>query len=164
MVKHTARYQALGAELPHGLLLYGVPGIGKSLLAQCLIEACGLPSFVLRKTEAEAEQIKAINKSYQSAIDKAPAIVLLDDLDKFGDNDVFAAVQAAIDGANQHKVFTVATANKIHQLPSSLRRAGRFDRIIEVSCPSLSDAKEIIRYYLKDKKVASDVNPDDLAK
>lgn len=61
-------------------------------------------------------------------------------------------------------VFVVATANEIRELPRSLRRAGRFDRILEICPPNRKEAVEIVRHYLSDKKVAADVTAESVAR
>ena len=68
------------------------------------------------------------------------------------------AVQAGIDEVKNSGVFVLATANIIRKLPFSLVRLGRFDRKIQVECPSDKDAEEIIAHYLSDKKVSESVN------
>lgn len=101
-----------------------------------------------------------ITATFQKAKENAPCIVFLDDMDKFAneDNDhrdaeEYVAVQAGIDEVKNYDVFVLATANEIWKLPKSLVRSGRFDRKIEVQCPTNSDASEIIEHYLSNKKV-----------
>ncbi len=74
------------------------------------------------------------------------------------------AVQSGIDEVKNYNVFVLATANEMRKLPSSLVRSGRFDRKIEVQCPTAKDADKIIKHYLSDKKVAENVDMDDLSK
>ena len=95
----------------------------------------------------------------------------LDDMDKFANEDSnhrdaeeYVAVQSGIDEVKSCDVFILATANEIWKLPSSLVRSGRFDRKIEVQCPTNRDADEIIEHYLSNKKVSETVNMDDLSK
>ena len=101
----------------------------------------------------------------------APCIVFLDDMDKFANEDSnhrdaeeYVAVQSGIDEVKNCNVFVLATANEMWKLPNSLVRSGRFDRKIEVQCPTAKDADEIIKHYLSDKKVAENVDMDDLSK
>ena len=73
-------------------------------------------------------------------------------------------MQSGIDAVKGTDVFVVATANDIRELPYSLRRAGRFDRILEIYPPNRREATEIVRHYLSDKKVAADVTAESVAR
>lgn len=170
MINHREVYEKLGARLPHGAILYGEPGIGKTLLATSFIEESGLPSFTVRKNKGD-DFVASVTDTFEEAKKSAPSIVFLDDLDKFANEDrshrdaeEYVAVQAGIDDVSDAEVFVIATANDVEKLPSSLVRSGRFDREIEVECPSESDAEKIIAYYLSGKKVAATVNMEDLSK
>ena len=170
MIRNRKHYEALGAKLPQGVLLYGEPGLGKTLMANCFIEECGLESYTIRRNKGKDSFIEEITNTFRWAKANAPAIVFLDDLDKFANEDnyrrdaeEYIAVQAGIDEVKGYSVFVLATANDIDKLPTSLKRSGRFDRRTEVCAPSRKEATEIIRYYLKDKKVAEDICVEDIS-
>lgn len=170
IVKNSQKYRNLGVALPTGILLHGVPGVGKTLMATALVEEMGRKSFICRKDKSNSAFVDSIRDTFVAAKENAPSVVFLDDLDKFAsDEDVcnpeeLIAVQSGIDAVKGFEVFIVATANDISDLPRSLLRAGRFDRIIEIGTPNLQEAAKIIRHYLKDKKVADDVNPESVAR
>ncbi len=171
MIHNREVYEELGARLPQGILLYGDPGLGKTLIAKCFIEESGLKSYVVRRNKGNDDFIGDITATFQRARKTAPCIVLLDDMDKFANEDSnhrdakeYVAVQSGIDEVKNCNVFVLATANEIWKLPNSLVRTGRFDRKIEVQCPTAKDADEIIKHYLSDKKVAGSVDMDDLSK
>ena len=171
MLRNREIYEEMGARLPHGLLLYGDPGLGKTLLARCFVEESGLHTITVRRDKGGDAFIDGITQAFASAKTKAPSIVLLDDMDKFANEDdthcdapEYAAVQAGIDDVKDTGVFVIATANDIRKLPSSLRRSGRFDRKIGLQAPTASDAEEIIAHYLKSKKVSDSVNMEDLTR
>ena len=171
MLRNREIYEEMGARLPHGLLLYGNPGLGKTLLARCFVEESGLHTITVRRDKGGDAFIDGIIQAFASAKTKAPSIVLLDDMDKFANEDdthcdapEYAAVQAGIDDVKDTGVFVIATANDIRKLPSSLRRSGRFDRKIGLQAPTASDAEEIIAHYLKSKKVSDSVNVEDLTR
>ena len=170
MAKNPEKYAALGVKLPRGILLHGVPGVGKTLMASALIEAMGRECYTCRKDKANDEFIDTIRNIFAEAKAHAPSVVFLDDLDKFAsDSDLrnpveFIAVQSGIDEVKEADVFIVATANDISDLPRSLRRAGRFDRILEICAPNRKEAAEIVRHYLSDKKVAADVTAESVAR
>ena len=171
MLRNRDAYTRLGAKLPQGVLLYGDPGLGKTLLAKCLIEACGVETYTVRRNKSGENFVGEIAETFRKAKENAPAIVFLDDMDKFAneDNDhkdaeEYVAVQAGIDEVKHADVFVLATVNEMHKLPGSLTRSGRFDRKIEVHCPTDADANKIIAHYLSDKKVADGVDLNDLSK
>lgn len=171
MIHNREVYEELGAKLPQGILLYGDPGLGKTLIAKCFIEESGLKSYVVRRNKGNDDFIGDITATFQKARETAPCIVFLDDMDKFANEDSnhrdaeeYVAVQSGIDEVKNCNVFVLATANEMWKLPRSLVRSGRFDRKIEVQCPTNKDADEIIQHYLSNKKVSETVNMDDLSK
>ena len=157
--KNSGKYERLGGKPPHGLLLHGDPGLGKTLFATCLIEECGLPSITVRKDRSNGAFLDELRIAFDEAKEKAPAILLLDDLDKFTndsseehkDADEYVAVQTGMDATSDCGVFVVATVNDRWKLPESLLRAGRFDVEIELQTPSLEDTEKIFRHYLSGK-------------
>lgn len=171
MIHNREIYENLGAKQPQGILLYGDPGLGKSLMAKSFITESGLPAYIIRRDKGSDDFIGKITDTFEKAKKNAPAIVLLDDMDKFANEDdrhidaeEYVAVQAGIDEVKGCNVFVFATVNEIRKLPRSLIRSGRFDRKIEVNSPTDRDAEEIIKYYLGQKKVSDNVNMDDLVK
>lgn len=164
-LKNREIYAALGVSSPRGLLLHGVPGVGKSLMAQCLIEESDREVFTCRKTEPNGEFVNTIKEVFNKAAESAPSIVYLDDMDKFANDDErhlnseeFVTVQSCIDELRGKEVFVLATANETYCLPDSLTRAGRFDRVIEVEAPEGNDAERIIEHYLRSKKLSSNLD------
>ena len=170
MIHNKEIYIALGAKMPHGLLLYGNPGLGKTLMAKCFIEESGLKAYIVRRNKGTDDFVGEITETFKQAKENAPAIVFLDDMDKFANEDEdrrdaeeYVSIQSGIDEVKDSEVFVIGTANNMRKLPRSLTRSGRFDRKIEVCSPSPTDAFEIIKHYLKDKKIADDLNLEDIA-
>lgn len=170
-LKNREFYDKLGVCAPRGLLLYGEPGVGKSLMASAVIEESGRPVFRCRKDEPNGDFVKKIKATFEKAAENAPSIVFLDDMDKFANEDKahpdaeeYVTVQACIDEAKGKEVFVLATANDTDCLPDSLQRPGRFDRTIEVEAPTGEDAIEIVAYYLKSKRFVEGVDPAVIAR
>lgn len=168
MIHNREVYASLGARIPRGILLYGRPGMGKTLLADCFITESGRRAYTVRRDRGGEGFVAEITAAFRKAKENAPAIVFLDDLDKFSNEDDFhrdteeyIAVQSGIDEVRDSEVFVIATANDLHKLPRSLQRSGRFDRKLEMNTPTEADARKIIEHYLKDKKTAPNVNMDD---
>ena len=170
-LKNREAYDRLGVCAPRGLLLYGEPGVGKSLMANAVIEASGRKVFCCRKDSPNGDFVKKIKITFEKASQNAPSIVYLDDMDKFANGDErhpdaeeYVTVQSCIDETKGKQVFVLATVNNIRCLPHSLCRAGRFDRTIEVNAPCGEDAVKIITHYLKSKRFVDGTDPAVIAK
>ena len=171
ILKNKEAYDKLGVSTPHGLLLHGDPGVGKTLMASAVMEECGRTAFVCRKDRPKEEFLKHIKETFEKAAANAPSVVFLDDMDKFASDEVsrqnaeeYVTVQSCIDEVKEKEVFVLATVNNIRNLPESLRRAGRFDRTIKVNVPRGRDAEQIIAHYLKNKKCAEDIDIKTIAR
>lgn len=168
MMRNPALYEELGAKIPRGVMLIGDPGLGKSLMARCFVEESGLPCITLRRDKGGDAFTESIAETFREAKEKAPVVLLLDDMDKYvsgmGDESQLAAVQTGIDEVKDSGVFVIATVNDSEDLPESLTRVGRFDRRIEVELPSEEDSEKIVRFFLSQKKVDASVNVEDLCK
>ena len=171
MISNKETYERFGVRLPHGILLHGDPGLGKTLMAKCFIEECGLPVYTVRRNKGGDSFVDEITDAFRKAAETSPSIVFMDDMDKFAKEDSshrnaeeYVAVQAGIDDVKERGVVVIATVNDMGALPESLLRSGRFDIKIEFNDPSNSDAESIIAHYLEDKKISGDVNMEDLAK
>lgn len=172
ILKNTEKYRALGVETPRGLLLEGAPGLGKTTMANALIEESGRTVFRVRKEKTNGDFLEIIKTAFDEARAAAPSIVFLDDMDKFANEDEhhrnadeFVTIQSQIDECRGTEVFVLATANETDCLPGSLLRVGRFDRILTIKAPRHKDAVDIIEYYLSKKKAVSpDVDREEISR
>ncbi len=171
VVKNPEKYAKLGVHMPRGIMLWGDPGLGKSLMAQCFIEESGCKSFTIRKDKPDGDLVNVIRDVFEKAKAEGRAIVFLDDLDKFANEDnqhpdaeEYVAVQACIDTCKDSDVFVLATANDKWCLPDSLLRSGRFDKVIELECPEGEDAVKLVKHYLSQKKSMGDVDAVEIAR
>lgn len=171
VIKNSEKYKALGVAPIGGLLLDGEPGVGKTLMANCFIKESGRKSFVCRKNKPDGEFVNEIKNLFAEAAENEPSIILLDDMDKYANEDdhhrnveEYVTVQSCIDEIKGKDVFVLATTNGTNNLPKSLLRAGRFDVIITVDTPQGEDAVEIVKYYLSQKKAVAEINAEDVAR
>lgn len=171
VLAHPDAYRSLGARAPRALLLYGEPGVGKTLMARCLIEESGRAVFTCRKDEPGEQFIATVKDTFAKAVEHTPSIVLLDDMDKFANEDEvhrdaseYVTVQSCIDNLGSADVFVLATANDISRLPSALLRSGRLGNRIEVDSPQEAEAEQIISHYLSHKSFMEDVDTAFLAR
>ena len=171
IIKNREKYEKLGAKVPHGLLIYGAPGLGKTTLAEEFIKECGVHARIIKKNNIGEDIFRELEQAFSDAKEKAQAIVLLDDMDKYANEDdyhadaeVYLTIQNWIDAVRDDDVFVIATVNDIWKLPKSLKRAGRFDRIIKIEKPEEDDELKIVEHYLKSKAIDNNINVEDIVK
>lgn len=171
VVKNYDKYKKLGVTPIKGIMIKGVPGVGKTLMANCFLKESGRNTYIVRKNKGSNDFINEINNVFNEAKKNAPSIILLDDLDKFSSDDIysrrnsdeFVLIQTLMDEINGDDVSVIATINESNVLPNSLTRSGRFDAIITVQTPKYKDSTEIIKYYLSNKKVVDDIDYEEIA-
>lgn len=138
-----------------GILLYGPPGTGKSLMVRAVATRTGAHLEILRGAEALAAGADvAVRASFARAADKAPAILLIDDIDGLaprragGGPSGLASLLGALDGLERvDGVVVVGTTNRVNAIDPSLRRPGRFAREIHVPPPDLAGRLAILRIH-----------------
>lgn len=170
VLKNPDKYRKLGVSMPHGLLLHGEPGLGKTMSAECFMEEmkeAGWQTRTIRREETSEEYIQKVKEIFEEAGRAGHYIILLDDIDKASEGDLnqvtpseYSVIQSFIDAVKDKSVFVIATANSLRTLPDSLLRAGRFDKQIYFDMPAYEDRKKIIQFYLTGKRVESGVFDD----
>ena len=171
MFHNPEKYKALGVKIPKGVVLSGEPGIGKTLMAKSFMKESGRKEFIIRKDRPDGDFVEHIRKTFDEAAENAPAILLLDDMDKFANDDryhrnseEYVTVQTCIDAIKDKDVFVIATCNDTDNLPGSLLRSGRFDKSFEMEFPKGEDAEKIISFYLEGKMVSDDIDVKEIAR
>ena len=170
VLKNPDKYRKLGVSMPHGLLLHGEPGLGKTMSAECFMEEmkeAGWQTRTIRREETSEEYIQKVKEIFEEAGTAGHYIILLDDIDKASEGDLnqvtpseYSVIQSFIDAVKEKSVLVIAAANSLRTLPDSLLRAGRFDKQIYFDMPAFEDRKKIIKYYLRDKKIEPGVFED----
>lgn len=170
IMRNPEKYKKLGVTIPRGLLLHGKPGIGKTLMATCFLEASKWNVFICRKSKSNGGFVDEIKDIFEKAKKTEPAVILLDDMDKFANEDrnhrnaeEYVTIQTCIDEIREREIFVLATTNDLYNLPDSLIRAGRFDKIINMENPTGKDAEKIIQHYLNQKQYVSDISAEEIA-
>ena len=171
VLREPKKYEKLGVTMPSGILLYGDPGLGKTLIANCFISESKCKVFTLRKEKPNGDFVNEIKATFEKARNEGPAIVFLDDMDKYANEDnmhrdaeEYVTVQSCIDDCKGAHVFTLATVNDKYCLPDSLLRAGRFDKVIELRAPKGKEAEGIIAHYLEKKKTMGNIDVEEIAR
>lgn len=175
-------FQDIGIEPPRGVLLYGLPGTGKTLLAKAVaheskatfIHMSG--SELVHKFIGEGAQL--VRDIFQMAREKAPSIIFIDEIDAVGSvrthdgttgsaevNRTMMQLLAEMDGfRTRGDIRIIAATNRIDILDPALLRPGRFDRIIEIPMPSLEGRLKILEIHTRKMKKAEDVDLAQIAK
>lgn len=175
MLRNVKRYRDIGVRIPRGLVLYGEPGVGKSVMARS-IAGNGIKSIELRAAECCMDNAeKSIRDVFEKAKKSSPCVLILDELDKIAGTshhffmatnaDVNKVLLQEIDSLTEDDyVLVVATCNDTECLGEALLRAGRFDRQIKVNLPNEETRVEILKYYLSKVKLNSNLDVEYVAK
>ena len=182
-LKNPQRYTDLGAKIPKGALLVGPPGTGKTLLAKAVAGEANVPflsmsgsDFVEMFVGVGAARVRDL---FKQAKEKAPCIVFIDEIDavgrargknpNMGSNDerenTLNQMLTEMDGfGSNNGVIILAATNRADMLDKALLRPGRFDRQIYVDLPELTDRMEIFNVHLRNLKVNSKLDVEQLAR
>ncbi len=175
-------FKAMGIEPPKGVLLYGPPGCGKTLLAKAV--AAESRATFIRVVASELAQkfigegARIVREVFKLARRKAPSIVLIDEIDAIGAKrlDVgtsgereihrtLTQLLAELDGFDPlDNVKVIATTNRIDILDPALLRPGRFDKVIEIPLPDLRGRYEIFKIHTRKMPLSADVDLLELAR
>lgn len=181
-LKNPERYFGSGARIPRGALLAGKPGTGKTLLARAIAGESNVPfiqcsaaNFIEMFVGVGAKRVRDL---FEVARENQPCIVFIDEIDAVGkqrgaggmpSNDereqTINQLLTEMDGFdNETGIVVIAATNRIDILDDALLRPGRFDRKIQVGLPSVRGRKKILGVHARDKKLASNINLESIAK
>jgi cell division protease FtsH len=181
-LKEPAKFLAVGARIPKGVLLYGPPGTGKTLLARATAGEAGVPFYTISGSDF-VEMFVGVGASrvrdlFQQAKENSPAIIFIDEIDAVGrhrgagvggGNDereqTLNQLLVEMDGFDvKSNVILIAATNRPDVLDPALLRPGRFDRQIGVDAPDLQGRKQILEVHGKGKPLAKGVDLEVLAR
>jgi cell division protease FtsH len=181
-LKDPARFQAMGAKIPRGVLLFGPPGTGKTLLARAVAGEAGVPFFQISGSDF-VEMFVGVGAArvrdlFEQAKSSAPAIVFIDEIDAVGRQrgaglggghdereQTLNQLLVEMDGFDQRStVILMAATNRPDILDPALLRPGRFDRQVVIDRPDIEGRKAILRVHAKGKPVDAGVDLDVLAR
>lgn len=179
-LKEPEKFQKMGAKIPKGILLYGKPGTGKTLIAKAIAGEAGVPFISMSGSEFiemfAGLGASRVRKLFEKAKKISPCIVFIDEIDAIGsrrtggsggeseNNQTLNQLLVEMDGfESDETVIVLAATNRPEMLDKALLRPGRFDRQITIAAPDLNGREEILKTHSKDKKFASDVNLKDIA-
>jgi len=181
-LRNPGKYNAIGAKIPKGVLLFGPPGTGKTLLARAVAGEAGVPFFSISGSDF-VEMFVGVGASrvrdlFMQAKKNAPCIIFIDEIDAVGrqrgaglggghDEREQTLNQLLVEmdgfGANEG-IITIAATNRPDILDPALLRPGRFDRQITVDRPDLRGRVAILGVHAKGKPLGKDVDLKTIAK
>ncbi|MDN3557436.1 ATP-dependent zinc metalloprotease FtsH [Halomonas maura] len=175
-LKQPERYRALGAKVPHGILMMGPPGTGKTLMAKAVAGEAGVPFFSISGSEfiemfvgVGAARVRDL---FKQAKQQAPSVIFIDELDSIGRargtgmggghderEQTLNQILSEMDGfESHHSVVVLSATNRPDVLDSALLRPGRFDRKIVLEMPHRQAREAILAVHTRDMPLADDVD------
>jgi len=178
-LRHPQLFKNIGVKPPKGILMYGPPGCGKTLIARAVANETGAFFFLINGPEIMSkmagESESNLRKAFEEAEKNSPAIIFIDEIDAIApkrdktggevERRVVSQLLTLMDGIKTRAhVVVMAATNRPNSIDPALRRFGRFDREIDLGVPDPEGRLEIIRIHTKNMKLADDVDLEAIAK
>ncbi|CAN6290674.1 unnamed protein product [Urochloa humidicola] len=178
-LRHPQLFKSIGVKPPKGILLYGPPGSGKTLIARAVANETGAFFFcingpeIMSKLAGESES--NLRKAFEEAEKNAPSIIFIDEIDSIApkrdkthgevERRIVSQLLTLMDGlkARAHVIVMGAT-NRPNSIDPALRRFGRFDREIDIGVPDELGRLEVLRVHTKNMKLAEGVDLEAVAR
>ena len=174
-LKKPKKFTEMGAKIPKGILLYGKPGTGKTLIAKAIAGEADVPFISMSGSEFiemfAGLGASRVRKLFDKARKLSPCIVFIDEIDAIGsrrtsnsgaeseNNQTLNQLLVEMDGfSSEETIIVLAATNRPEMLDKALLRPGRFDRQVTIPAPDLSGREAILKIHSKDKKLADDVS------
>ena len=179
-LKSPEKYNFYGARMPKGVILYGEPGTGKTLLAKAVAGEAGVPFYAMSGSDFIQVYVgvgaSRIRQLFKKARSHGKAVIFIDEIDAIGKHrdggknggsderdQTLNALLTEMSGFNDKEgIIVIAATNRLDMLDSALLRPGRFDRHIEITLPDINARKNIIKLHLENKPTKN-INIDSLA-
>lgn len=179
-LKNPAKYRKLGARIPKGILMFGAPGTGKTLLARAIAGEAGVPFFHTSGSEFEEMLVGAgasrVRDLFTKAKKAAPALIFIDEIDAVArkrgtriqsgtTEQTLNQILVEMDGFEKNtNVIVIAATNRPDVLDEAILRPGRFDRQVRIEAPDKDGRFEILQLHTKNKPLEDNVDLEKFAK
>jgi transitional endoplasmic reticulum ATPase len=178
-LRHPTLFKTLGVKPPRGVLLYGPPGSGKTLIARAVANETGAFFFLINGPEIMSkmagESESNLRKAFEEAEKNAPAIIFIDEIDSIApkrdktngevERRIVSQMLTLMDGLKQRaSVVVIGATNRPNSMDPALRRFGRFDREIDIGVPDENGRMEVFRIHTRNMKLDEDVDPEAVAR
>lgn len=180
-IRNPDKYTKLGAKMPKGVLLYGTPGTGKTLLARALAGEAEVPFYAV--SGSDFVQVYAglgasrIRNIFSKAKKTGKSVIFIDEIDAIGKKRMGGNLRGSDEGDrtlnalltemsgfdDNNGTVVVAATNRIDTLDEALLRPGRFDRQIEIMLPDKKARRDILELYLSERPVQNNIDLEKLA-
>ena len=179
-LKRPEKFTKMGAKIPKGVLLYGKPGTGKTLIAKAIAGEADVPFISMSGSEFiemfAGLGASRVRKLFEKARKLSPCIVFIDEIDAIGarrtsnsgaeteNNQTLNQLLVEMDGfSSEETIIVLAATNRPEMLDKALLRPGRFDRQITIPVPDLKGRLDILKIHGEDKRISDDVNLESIA-
>ncbi|KAL1814662.1 hypothetical protein ACET3Z_017236 [Daucus carota] len=178
-LRHPQLFKSIGVKPPKGILLYGPPGSGKTLIARAVANETGAFFFLINGPEIMSklagESESNLRKAFEEAEKNAPSIIFIDEIDSIApkrektqgevERRIVSQLLTLMDGLKSRAhVIVMGATNRPNSIDPALRRFGRFDREIDIGVPDEVGRLEVLRIHTKNMKLAEDVDLEKVSK
>jgi len=178
-LRHPQLFSTVGVKPPRGILMYGPPGSGKTLIARAVANEAGAFLFVINGPEImskmSGESESNLRKAFEEAEKNSPSIIFIDEIDSLApkrdktqgevEKKIVSQLLTLMDGISaKSQVVVIACTNRPNSIDPSLRRFGRFDREIDIGVPDEKGRTEILGIHTKKMRLDKSVDLEEISK
>ncbi len=179
LLKDPKTAKKYGIEVPKGILLNGPPGTGKTTIAKVIASTAGMSFFVLKMDEVVSKWVgeseKNLSKLFNAATRHSPSVIFIDEVDSIGKSRSGSGHQWAenllnhllqmVDGVIKTEgLYIIAATNRADLVDAALKRAGRLNKVIEISLPDFAARQKLFELYLSKLTLQPGLNIDELVR